>query len=308
MKKLRLFLVCNPRTLVTAMMSDFCFLEDAGISARSTLFPEEKVIVVLREEDRMERAQNFQRAKAFFSEELAKIGYYGIIGAASFNKVYHGLSLVQKDRLKDLCDRHFEHLRKNGSIICIGMAYPEHAIDCIDVKSSNGTIDRDAWNVYAREYHRLNGFLNNISRDLAELFDGFFVPATVEGIVVESVEDYYEKTVSHRVIAEDAGLGWRGKNELIVNERFGCAVRFASVIVNLPLIHGRKVKLECGECEACLDACPILRNKDKLKNYRENCRKYIAQLGLEGKVCGKCIKACCRQGIYSNGFKLRSNS
>jgi epoxyqueuosine reductase QueG len=272
------------------------------------LFPEEKVIVVLREEDSMERARNSQRAKTFFNEELAKIGYDGVIGSTSFKKVYDGLSLVQKNRLKDLCDERFEYLRKNGSIICIGIAYPEHVIDCIDVRSSDGTVDRDAWNIYAREYHRLNGFLNNISRGLADLFDGVFVPATLEGIIVQSVEEYYDKTVSHRVIAEDAGLGWRGKNELVVNERFSCALRFASVIVNLPLIHGRKVKLDCEECEACLDACPILRNKDRLRNYRENCRGYIVQLGLEGKVCGKCIKACYRQGIYSNRFKLRSNS
>lgn len=256
----------------------------------------------------MKRTQNFQRAKTFFSEKLAKINHDGVIGAASFKKVYDGLNLVQKNRLKALCTRHFENLRKNGSIICIGIAYPEHAIDCIGVRSSDGTVDRDAWNIYAREYHRLNRFLDNISSCLADLFDGVFVPATVEGITVESVEEYYGKTVSHRVIAENAGLGWRGKNELIVNDRFSCALRFASVVVNLPLIHGRKVKPACGECEACLNACPFLRNKDRLKNYRESCRKYIVQLGLEGEVCGKCIQACYRQGVISNGFKLRSNS
>jgi epoxyqueuosine reductase QueG len=255
----------------------------------------------------MEKARNFQRAKAFFSEELAKIVYDGIIGAASFKKVYDGLSLAQKNRLKDLCDKRFEYLRKNGSIICIGIAYPEHAIDCIDVRLSDGTADRDTWNIYAREYHRLNGFLNNISKNLADLFDGIFIPATVEGIIIKSVEEYYEKTVSHRVVAEHAGLGWRGKNELVVNDRFSCALRFASVIVNLPLIHGRKVKPACGQCKACLSACPLLRNKDKLKNYREGCRKYIAQLGLEGSVCGKCIKACYRQSIHSSMFKLRTS-
>lgn len=256
----------------------------------------------------MERARNFQRAKTFFNEELAKIGCDGVIGAASFKRVYNRLSLVQKNRLEDLCDKRFEYLRKNGSIICIGIAYPEYAIDCIDVRSCDGTLDKDAWNMYAREYHRLNGVLNNISKDLADLFDGIFVPATVEGIAVENVEEYYRKTVSHRVVAEDAGLGWRGKNELIINKRFSCALRFASVIVDRPLIHGRKVRPACGQCKACLNACPILRNKDRLKNYRESCRKYIAQLGLEGNVCGKCIKACYRQGIHSSMFKLRTSS
>lgn len=252
----------------------------------------------------MERAQYFQRAKTFFSEELAKIGYDGVIGATTFRKAYDGLNPLQRSRLKNLGGEHYQYLRKNGSIICIGIAYPGHAIDCIDVGLGDGTVDKDAWNVYAREYHKINGFLNDISEGLADLFGGVFVPATVEGIAVKNVEEYYEKTVSHRVIAENAGLGWRGKNELIVNEKFSCALRFASVIVNLPLIHGTKVKLTCGECKACLEACSFLRNKDTLKNYRENCRKYIVQLGLEGEVCGKCIKACYRHSIFSDRFKL----
>lgn len=252
----------------------------------------------------MERAQNLQRAATFFREELAKVGYDGVIGATALKKVYDGLNPVQKSRLKDLCGEHFQNLRKNGSIICVGIAYQKHAIDCIDVTLSDGTADKDAWNVYAREYHNLNRFLNDISKSLADVFDGIFIPATVERIAVKTVEEYYEKTVSHRVVAEYAGLGWRGKNELIVNERFSCALRFASVIVNLPLTHGRKVKFSCGECEACLKACSILRNKDKLENYRESCRKYIIQLGLEAEVCGKCIKACYRHGALSNRFKL----
>jgi epoxyqueuosine reductase QueG len=212
---------------------------------------------------------------------------------------------VQRGRLKDICDDRFHDLGKNGSIICIGVAYPEYAIDCIDVRLSNGTVDKDAWNVYAREYHKLNRFLNDISEGLAGLFSGLFIPATVEGIAVKNVEQYYDMTVSHRVVAEKAGLGWRGKNELIVNERLSCALRFASVITDLPLIHGSKVKVSCGECEACLEACTFLRNKDKLENYRESCRRYIVQLGLDGEVCGKCIKACYRHSIFSDRFKLR---
>jgi epoxyqueuosine reductase QueG len=253
----------------------------------------------------MERAQNLKRAKSFFSEELAKIGYDGVIGAAAFEKVHDGLNRVQRSRLKDFCGERYRDVRKNGSIICIGIAYPGHAIDCIDGRLGDGTADKDAWNVYAREYHKINSFLNDISKNLADVFDGIFIPATVEGIAVKNVEEYYEMTVSHRVIAENAGLGWRGKNELIVNEKFSCALRFASVIVDRPLIRGRKVKFTCGECEACLEACPFLRNKNKLENYRENCRKYIVQLGLEGEVCGKCVKACYRHSIFSHRFKLR---
>jgi epoxyqueuosine reductase QueG len=253
----------------------------------------------------MESAPSFERAKSFFMRELAEIGYDGVIGAAAFSKVYDGLMPVQRSRLKDICEDHFQDLLKSGSILCIGIAYSERAINCIDVKLSDGTVDKDTWNMYAREYSKLNSFLNDISKGLRDLLNGVFIPATVEGIAVKNVEQYYDMTVSHRVVAENAGLGWRGKNELIVNERFSCALRFASVVTDLPMIHGRKLEVSCRECEACIKACPFLRNKDKLENYRESCRRYIVQLGLQRKVCGKCIKACYRNSIFSNGFKLR---
>jgi epoxyqueuosine reductase QueG len=255
----------------------------------------------------VKKRQNFQIIKSFFNGELAKIGYDGIIGVTDFKRVYDNLMPIQRNKLQSICGDKFQTFMKNGSIICIGIAYPEHTIDCIDVRLSDGTVDKATWNIYAREYHKLNRVLNTISKNIAESFGGIPIPATLEGLIsnVKNVEEYYGMTVSHRVIAENAGLGWRGKNELIVNEKLSCALRFASIITDLPLFHGEKVKASCGECEACLKACTFLKNKDKLKNYRESCRRYIIQLGLDADVCGKCIKACYQHSAFSNRFKLK---
>lgn len=253
----------------------------------------------------MERTRNSRRLEIFFDEKLAEVGYDGVIGVADFKKVYDELMPLQRSKLEDICNDRFQDFRKNGSIICIGIAYPEHTIECIDVRLSNETIDKRVWNIYATEYHKLNTFLTAISTDIAERFDGVSIPPTVEGIVVKSVRGKYGMTVSHRVIAENAGLGWRGKNELVINKKFSCALRFASIITSFPLVHAEKVEAACGNCEACLEACSLLRNKDKLENYRENCRRYIMQLGLKGEVCGKCVKACYRHGILNNRFRLR---
>jgi len=254
----------------------------------------------------MEKEQNFQRIEDYFKEELAKIGYDGVIGVAKFKRVYNDLMPIQRSKLEDICGNQFQNAMKNGAIICIGIAYPERAIDCIDTRSGD-TINKDAWNIYAREYQKLNKLLNIISKRMANEFGGIPIPATLEGVAnkVAQVEEYYGMTVSHRVIAENAGLGWRGKNELIVNKNYSCALRFASVIMNIPLIHGRKDRTSCGACTACLEVCPFLKNKERLKNYRENCRRYIIALGLEDDVCGKCIKACYRHSIFKDKFKLR---
>jgi epoxyqueuosine reductase len=177
-------------------------------------------------------------------------------------------------------------------------------IDGIDALLDDGTVDKDAWNVYVKKYHEMNRILNAAAKEIADSFGGVPITATT-GITVKNVEDYYGLTVSQSVIAENAGLGWRGKSELVVNEKYSCAIRFSSVITSLPLIHGRKVKTSCGQCEACLEVCSVLKNKDKFENYRENCRTSMAQLGLDNDVCGKCIKACYRNSTFSDRFKLR---
>ncbi len=44
--------------------------------------------------------------------------------------------------------------------------------------------------------------------------------------------------------------------------------------------------------------CPILGNKERLENYREDCLRYMESLGLESRVCGKCIKACTDSPVF----------
>ncbi len=82
---------------------------------------------------------------------------------------------------------------------------------------------------------------------------------------VDHVSDYYGMVVSHRVVAENAGIGWRGKNQLIVNERYSCAIRLASVILSLPLVHDARIHqiLRPVKTEVTV-TCPTLTNAPNL--------------------------------------------
>ncbi|MHA1936970.1 MAG: hypothetical protein ACW97O_02050 [Candidatus Thorarchaeota archaeon] len=188
------------------------------------------------------------------------------------------------------------------------VAYNDSAIDAIYNTTQEGT-DYELWDIYSREYSRLNRLLDQTVRAVADRFDGIPITATLHGLTdkVNHVTDYYGLTISHRVGAELAGLGWRGKNGLLINEKFSCAIRFASVITTHALAPGERIESQCGECHACEDVCTFIKNRETLPNYRENCRKYIVHLQSEGltkEVCGKCIKACYRQGIFSEHFTL----
>ncbi len=246
--------------------------------------------------------------RAFVEDYLDRISCKGVVGFARFKDVHDSLMPIQKERLERIASEKFDELLDSGSIISFGIAYHDAAIDAINKNSGNET-DYELWNFYSKEYDRLNSLLNQTSQAIADRFGGIPVTATLHALSdkINHVTDYYGLTISHRVVAEMAGLGWRGKNGLLINEKFSCAIRFASVITTLPLASPGKTGSLCGTCHACEDACTFIKNREALPDYRENCRRYLIHLqskGVENEVCGKCIQACYRDSIFNEQFTL----
>ena len=114
----------------------------------------------------------------------------------------------------------------------------------------------------------------------------------------------------HKTAATRAGLGWIGKCALLVTERYGPAVRLATVLTDAELPVGAPVdESRCGECQECRKVCPggAIRGPNwRLGMEREEifsepaCREGIRKVGagLERLVCGMCIAACPWTGGY----------
>ena len=63
--------------------------------------------------------------------------------------------------------------------------------------------------------------------------------------------------VMERQWAQKAGLGWTGKNSLLLNQQMGSFFFLAEMILDLPLEYDPPVTKDfCGTCTRCLDACP----------------------------------------------------
>jgi epoxyqueuosine reductase len=89
--------------------------------------------------------------------------------------------------------------------------------------------------------------------------------------------------INERVLARHAGLGWLGKNTLLLNERIG-SFFFLGVILttlDLPATLGNSdvpPADRCGSCRKCIDACPT----DALvEPYVMDARKCISYLTIE---------------------------
>jgi epoxyqueuosine reductase QueG len=179
----------------------------------------------------------------------------------------------------------------NITAISIGLFYHKPEILAIPAGWVSKPPEDGLWNRYARAYTELNRLLNEIATRLAKQFGGLAEQATMEGWVgqVSHVNDYFPACVSHRAFAEAAEVGWRGKHGLVVTPEAGPALRFATIFISQPLSPDDKHLPGCGDCNACLEVCPILRPED---GYRERCRRRIDALGLENEVCGICVRAC----------------
>lgn len=63
--------------------------------------------------------------------------------------------------------------------------------------------------------------------------------------------------VMERVWAKEAGLGWLGKNTLLLNKKEGSFFFLAELVLDLELDYDHPIQTDhCGTCKRCIDACP----------------------------------------------------
>ena len=59
-----------------------------------------------------------------------------------------------------------------------------------------------------------------------------------------------------KTIALKAGIGWQGKNSLIINPDFGSYMFLGEIFSDLDLPLDKPIENLCGTCDACIKACP----------------------------------------------------
>jgi len=82
-----------------------------------------------------------------------------------------------------------------------------------------------------------------------------YVRAQAPGAKVRGVVD--TAPLLEREFAQLAGLGWIGKNTLLLNKQLGSYFFLAALLTDLTLDYDQEHETDhCGTCTACLDACP----------------------------------------------------
>ncbi|KXT68238.1 tRNA epoxyqueuosine(34) reductase QueG [Streptococcus cristatus] len=130
------------------------------------------------------------------------------------------------------------------TIISIAVAYP-HKLKQQPQKTAykRGKFTPNSWGL---DYHYvLQDKLDRLAKGIEELTANFEYKGMVDtGALVDTA------------VARRAGIGFIGKNGLVISKEFGSYMFLGELITNLDIEPDQPVDYDCGDCNRCVTACP----------------------------------------------------
>jgi len=149
------------------------------------------------------------------------------------------------------------------SIICLGLNYNQK-IQFNDFKIAKYALGDDYHTFLKEKLTELFLYIKSICNDL-------------EGRVYTDTAPILERSLAKR-----AGLGWIGKNTILINPQKGSYYLLGELFLNIELEYNEQsIKTLCGNCSRCIDSCPT----DALvQPYELNSNLCISYLTIESKT------------------------
>lgn len=176
----------------------------------------------------------------------------------------------------------------SGARSALMLALGYRTVEPEPVAPGYGRVARYAWSA---DYHELiRARLRRLARRHDQWAPGGRARAFVDTAPV------LERALAHR-----AGLGWFGKNTMLIHPRWGSWFFLAGLLTTEPLAYDAPgPPSRCGACRRCLDACPT---GALVEPYRLDARKCISYLTIERRgvfdrferaAIGDCLFGCDR--------------
>jgi epoxyqueuosine reductase len=130
-----------------------------------------------------------------------------------------------------------------------------------------GKVSRYAW---GKDYHLIIWeMLENLEEQLCNIDQKFKCKSYVD-----------TGPVMDKALAVKSGIGWMGKHSNIINRNYGSWFFIANIITNTEFDYAEQIPDFCGDCTACIDACPT---DAIVQDYVVDSNKCISYLTIENK-------------------------
>jgi epoxyqueuosine reductase len=197
-------------------------------------------------------------------------------------------------------------LKSARSIICLGLNYTPPAPDVsLRARAKQSQPDDAAPMGAVANYARYEDYHPFIKKQLRKLTD-FIGSVAGTGFRFRICVD--SAPVAERTFAARAGLGFIGKNRMLINPELGPQIFLAEIVTSLKLPTDEPIKTNCSNCNKCLNACPT---GALMPDGHFDANKCISYLTIEHKDefppdlapkigarlfgCDECVLACPHQ-------------
>lgn len=187
-----------------------------------------------------------------------------------------------------------------------GFAFSEEVLKnidkavCLGVRLSGSILEEISnapTRLYFHHYRTANMFLDQAAFKLTNFiqkqgYSALPIPAS-------QILDWKSQKahLSHKELAVLAGLGWIGRNNLLVNKKLGSQLRLVSILTNMPLKLDKAAKENCGSCKLCVTVCPAAAIKDNHSGFDhircfEKLKEFQKLRLTDQYICGVCVNVC----------------
>ncbi|MDD5692758.1 MAG: 4Fe-4S binding protein [Candidatus Omnitrophica bacterium] len=219
----------------------------------------------------MDKNNNYSSLK-----EFSQAQGIDLFGVADISKIKNEFKLSPKT------------LQNMDKAVCLGVMLSQAALSEIEEAPTK---------LYFHHYRTVNNFLDQAALKLCNFIqkEGYSALA----IPASQIVDWEKQSghLSHKKLGVLAGLGWIGRNNLLVNKLLGSQFRLATVLTNMPLKTDKLLKEDCGSCSLCVKICPAGAIKqspaefDHIKCF-EKLKEFQKQRLVDQYICGVCVNVC----------------